>query len=140
MTGWALDSRVAGAVGGQTAPVIPDADDPAAGAGCDCPTGAGGSGVGAAGRFVATMGGCERKGFASTVGVAAGEVMVVRQCGQGPDTPAIDAGTVRRMPQDWQLNWMTLGAGFMSGGGASSFDQGPRFPVQRNRQKWENGP
>ena len=96
--------------------------------------------MGAAGRFVATMGGCERKGFASTDGVAAGEVMVVRQCGQGPDTPAIDAGTVRRMPQDWQLNWMTLGAGFMSSGGASSFDQGPPFPVQRNREKWENGP
>jgi hypothetical protein len=35
---------------------------------------------------------------------------------------------------------MTLGAGFMSGGGASSFDQGPPFPVQRVTKKWKNGP
>jgi hypothetical protein len=34
--------------------------------------------------------------------------MVTRQWGHGPVTPAYSAGTVRSMPQDWQLKWMTF--------------------------------
>lgn len=64
------------------------------------------------------MGSCCRggaKGLACGAGAveAAGDVMVAPQFGQGPDTPAISAGTVSKMPQVWQLKWMTLSAGFM---------------------------
>jgi len=43
------------------------------------------------------------KGFPCAGIEAWGEVMVERHCGQGPETPAISAGTVSRVPQLWQL-------------------------------------
>jgi hypothetical protein len=49
----------------------------------------------------------------ASVAEAEGEVMVAPHFGHGPDTPAISAGTVSKMPQVWQWKWMTLGAGFM---------------------------
>ncbi|QIF02229.1 hypothetical protein [Roseimicrobium sp. ORNL1] len=45
--------------------------------------------------------------------VSVGDVMVVPQWGHGPVTPASSLGTVRSMPQDWQLKWMTFGTELM---------------------------
>jgi hypothetical protein len=47
-------------------------------------------------------------------GAVVGDVMVVPQWGHGPVTPASSLGTVRSMPQDWQLKWMTFGTELMS--------------------------
>ena len=41
-------------------------------------------------------------GLACGASVAGGDVMVAPQFGHGPDTPAISAGTVSKMPQVWQ--------------------------------------
>jgi hypothetical protein len=86
------------------------------GAGASSGTGAGAVSSSGSGASVATAAFCamghEGPGSGAD-GVSVGDVMVVPQWGHGPVTPASSLGTVRSMPQDWQLKWMTFGTELM---------------------------
>jgi len=74
-------------------------DGPVAGAGAG---GSSGGGLGAGATGVNACGGSVPR-----MPVAAGEVIVLRHLGQGPEIPAMREGTVSTVPQKLQENWTT---------------------------------